>query len=129
MYKHIVLRSPTVFPFLLALPTSLLIVLPVLYFGNKNQGWFMTQNEKLWVQIIIEALSFIGLCILGINKDNEYIILLLGQFLYPIVTLLKMYPSRELLENNFYVVYLLNLYFSDLIPSMLYVLSALVVTA
>jgi hypothetical protein len=45
------------------------------------------------------------------------------------VTLLKMYPSRELLENNFYVVYLLNLYFSDLIPSMLYVLSALVVTA
>ena len=67
--------------------------------------------------------------ILGINKDNEYIILLVGQFLYPIVTLLKMYPSSELLENNFYVVYLLNLYFSDLIPSMLYVLSALVVTA
>jgi hypothetical protein len=66
--------------------------------------------------------------ILGINKDNEYIILLVGQFLYPIVTLLKMYPSRELLENNFYVVYLLNLYFSDLIPSMLYLLIALVVT-
>ena len=126
MYKHILLRSPTVFTFLLALPTSILIVLPVLYFGNKNQGWFLTQNEKLWMQIIIEALGFIVLCL---NKDNENNILLVGQYLFPIVTLLKMYPSRELLENNFYVVYLLNLYFSDLIPSMLYVLSALVVTA
>jgi hypothetical protein len=43
------------------------------------------------------------------------------------VTLLKMLPSKELLENNFYVAYVLNLYFSDLIPSMLYVLSALIV--
>ena len=48
--------------------------------------------------------------------------------MYPIVTLLKMLPSRELLESNYYVICLLNLYFSDLIPSMLYVLSALVVT-
>jgi hypothetical protein len=61
--------------------------------------------------------------IIGFNTDNEYIILLIGQFLYPIVTLLKMYPSRELLESNYYVVYLLNLYFSDIIPSMLYLLS------
>jgi hypothetical protein len=37
-----------------------------------------------------------------------------------------MLPSKELLENNFYVAYLLNLYFNDLIPSMLYVLSALI---
>jgi hypothetical protein len=43
------------------------------------------------------------------------------------VTVLKILPSKELLENNFYVAYLLNLYFSDLIPSMLYVLSALIV--
>jgi hypothetical protein len=63
--------------------------------------------------------------ILGFNTDNEYIILLIGQFLYPILTLLKMYPSRELLESNYYVVYLLNLYFNDIIPSMLYLLSAI----
>jgi hypothetical protein len=63
--------------------------------------------------------------ILGFNTDNEYIILLIGQFLYPIVTLLKMYPSRELLESNYYVVYLLNLYFNDIIPSMLYLLSSI----
>jgi len=48
--------------------------------------------------------------------------------MYPIVTLLKMFPSKELLDSNYYVVYLLNLYFSDLIPSMLYVLSALIAT-
>ena len=63
--------------------------------------------------------------ILGFNTDNEYIILLIGQFLYPIVTLLKVYPSRELLERNYYVVYLLNLYFNDIIPSMLYLLSSI----
>jgi hypothetical protein len=40
---------------------------------------------------------------------------------------LKILPSKELLENNFYVAYLLNLYFSDLIPSMLYLLSPLIV--
>jgi hypothetical protein len=64
--------------------------------------------------------------ILGFNTDNEYIILLIGQFLYPIVTLLKMYPSRELLESNYYVVYMLNLYFNDIIPSMLYLLSPII---
>ena len=62
------------------------------------------------------------LIILGLNGDYEYIILLLGQFMYPITTLLKMYPSRELLESN-YVVYLLNMYFNDFIPSTLYLLS------
>jgi len=66
--------------------------------------------------------------ILAFNEDYEYIALQLGQILYPIVTLLKMIPSRELLESKYYDVYLLNLYFSDIIPSMLYVLSALVVT-
>ena len=81
------------------------------------------------LHIIIEALSILGLSIFAFNEDNEYILLLLGQIVYPIVTLLKIYPTRELLESNFYVVYLLNLYFSDLIPSMLYVLSALIVTA
>ena len=61
--------------------------------------------------------------ILGLNTDYEYIILLLGQFMYTISTLLKMYPSRELLRSNYYVVYLLNMYFNDFIPSMLYLLS------
>ena len=65
--------------------------------------------------------------ILGFNTDNENTILLLGQFIYPFVTLMKMYPSRELLESNYYVVYLLNMYFKDIIPSMLYLLSALLV--
>ena len=65
---------------------------------------------------------------LALNEEYEYITLQLGQIIYPIVTLLKMFPSRELLESNYYVMYLLNLYFNDLIPSMLYVLSALVVT-
>ena len=63
--------------------------------------------------------------ILELNTDYEYIILLLGQFMYPIATLLKMYPSRELLESNYYVVYLLNMYFNDFIPSTLYLLSAI----
>jgi hypothetical protein len=45
--------------------------------------------------------------------------------MYTISTLLKMYPSRELLRSNYYVVYLLNMYFNDFIPSMLYLLSAL----
>ena len=63
--------------------------------------------------------------ILGFNNDYEYIILLLGQFMYPIAALLKMYPSRELLESNYYVVYLLNMYFNDIIPSTLYLLSAI----
>jgi hypothetical protein len=63
--------------------------------------------------------------ILGLNSDYEYIILLLGQLLYPIATLLKMYPSRELLESNYYVVYLLNMYFNDFIPNTLYLLSAI----
>ena len=65
--------------------------------------------------------------IIGFNIDNEHIILLIGQFLYPIVCLLKMYPSRELLESNYYVVYLLNLYFNDIIPSMLYLLSPILI--
>jgi hypothetical protein len=43
------------------------------------------------------------------------------------VIVLKILPSKELLDNNFYVAYLLNLYFSDLIPSMLYLLSTLIV--
>jgi hypothetical protein len=63
--------------------------------------------------------------ILGFNIDYEYIILLLGQFIYPILTLLKMTPSRELLEGNYYVVYLLNMYFNDIIPSTLYLLRAI----
>ena len=63
--------------------------------------------------------------ILGLNSDYEYIILLAGQFMYPIATLLKMYPSRELLESNYYVVYLLNMYFNDFIPNSLYLLSAM----
>ena len=63
--------------------------------------------------------------ILGFDTDYEYIILLLGQFMYPIATLLKMYPSRELLESNYYVVYLANMYFIDFIPSTLYLLSAI----
>jgi hypothetical protein len=129
MNKHILQRIPTVFSFLMALPTSLLIVLPVLYFGKRYQGWFLTQKEKFSVHIIIEAVSILGLSMFAFNEDNEYILLLLGQIVYPIVTLLKIYPTRELLESNFYVVYLLNLYFSDLIPNMLYVLSALIVTA
>jgi hypothetical protein len=62
--------------------------------------------------------------ILGLNSDYEYIILLLGQIMYPIATLLKMFPSRELLESNYYVVYLLNMYFNDFIPSTLYLLNA-----
>jgi hypothetical protein len=66
--------------------------------------------------------------ILAFNEDYEYIGLQLGQILYPIVTLLKILPSRELLESNFYVVYLLNLYLSDFLPSMLYVLTALIDT-
>ena len=77
---------------------------------------------------IIEAFTCLGLITLAFNEEYEYIALLIGQILYPIVTFLKMLPSRELLESNYYVVYLLNLYFNDLIPSMLYVLSALVVT-
>ena len=129
MYKHILLRIPTVFSFLMALPTTLLMVLPVLYFGKKHQRGFLTQKEKFSLHIIIEALSILGLSMFAFNEDNEYILLLLGQIVYPIVTLLKIYPTRELLESNFYVVYLLNLYFSDLIPSMLYVFSALIVTA
>ena len=64
---------------------------------------------------------------LAFNEDYEYIGLLLAQILYPIVTILKILPSRELLESNFYIMYLLNLYINDIIPSMLYVLSALVV--
>ena len=97
MYKHILLRIPTVFTFLLALPTSLLLVLPVLYFGNKYQGWFLTQNEKFSVCIIIEAISILALSLFAFNEDDEYILLLLGQIVYPLVTLVKMYPSRELL--------------------------------
>ena len=77
---------------------------------------------------IIEAFTCLGLIMLAFNEEYEYITLQLGQILYPIVTLLKMFPSRELLQSNYYVMYLLNLYFNDLIPSMLYVLSALVVT-
>jgi hypothetical protein len=61
--------------------------------------------------------------ILGFNTDYEFIILLLGQLMYPIATLLKIYPSKELLESNYYVVYLMNMYFNDFIPSMLYLLS------
>jgi hypothetical protein len=75
--------------------------------------------------IIILAFSMIMIFILGLNTDYEYIILLLGQILYPLVTLLKMYPSRELLESNYYVVYLLNIFFNDFIPSTLYLLSAI----
>jgi hypothetical protein len=97
MYKHVLLRIPTVFTFLLALPTTLLFVLPVLYFGNNYQEWFLTQNEKFSVYIIIEAISFLALSLFAFNKDTEYILLLLGQIVYPIVTLVKMYPSRELL--------------------------------
>jgi hypothetical protein len=80
------------------------------------------------VHTIIEAFTCLGLIMLALNEEYEYITLQLGQIIYPIVTLLKMFPSRELLESNYYVMYLLNLYFNDLIPSMLYVLSALVVT-
>ena len=68
MYNHILVRSPTVFTFLMALPTSLLIVLPVLYFGNQNQGWFMTQNEKFAVHTCIEFFGFLGLITLAFNK-------------------------------------------------------------
>ena len=93
MFNHILQRIPTVFTFLLALPTSLLILLPILYFGKKNQKWFLTQNQKLTVHMIIEAFSFLGLSIFGFNQDNEYIIMLVGQILYPLVTLLKMFPS------------------------------------
>jgi hypothetical protein len=77
------------------------------------------------VHIIIGTISILMISILGFNTDYEYIILLLGQFMYPIATLLKMYPSRELLESNYYVVYLLNMYFNDIIPSTLYLLGAL----
>ena len=77
---------------------------------------------------IIEAFTCLGLIMLASNEEYEYITLQLGQIMYPIVTLLKMFPSRELLQSSYYVIYLLNLYFNDLIPSMLYVLSALVVT-
>ena len=76
----------------------------------------------------IEFFGLLTVIILALNNKHENIILLLGQILYPIVTLLKMLPSRELLGGNLYLLYLLNLYFSDLIPSMLYILSALVVT-
>jgi hypothetical protein len=71
MNKHILLRIPTVLTFLLALPTSLLIVLPVLYFGNKNQEWFLSQNEKFLVHIIFEAIGFLGLSMFALNEDNE----------------------------------------------------------
>jgi hypothetical protein len=77
------------------------------------------------VHIIIGTISILMISILDFNTDYEYIILLLGQFIYPIATLLKMYPSRELLESNYYVVYLLNMYFNDIIPSTLYLLGAL----
>jgi hypothetical protein len=97
MYKHVLLRIPTVFTFLLALPTTFLFVLPVLYFGNKYQEWFLTQNEKFSVYIVIEAISFLALSVFAFNEDSEYILLLIGQIVYPIVTLVKMYPSRELL--------------------------------
>ena len=85
----------------------------------------MTQKQKMSVNIIIEAISIIIISILGLNTNLEFIILLLSQFMYPIATLLKIYPSRELLESNYYVVYLLNMYFSDFIPSMLYLLNAI----
>ena len=68
MYKHILVRSPTVFTFLLALPTSLLIVLPVLYFGNKNPGWFMTQEEKFVMQACIEFFGLLGVITLAFNQ-------------------------------------------------------------
>ena len=77
------------------------------------------------VHIIIGTISILMISILGFNTDYEHIILLLGQFMYPIATLLKMCPSRELLESNYYVVYLLNMYFNDIIPSTLYLLGAL----
>ena len=77
------------------------------------------------VHIIFGTISILMISILGFNTDYEFIILLLGQFMYPIATLLKMYPSRELLESNYYVVYLLNMYFNDIIPSTLYLLGAL----
>ena len=71
MYKHILLRIPIVFTFLMALPTSLLILLPVLYFGNKNQDLFLSQNDKFSVHIIFEAIGFLGLSMFAFNEDNE----------------------------------------------------------
>jgi hypothetical protein len=88
----------------------------------------LTQEEKYSVHTIIEAFTCIGLIMLAFNAEYEHIALQLGQILYPIVTLLKMMPSRELLDSNYYVAYLLNLYFNDIIPSMLYVLSAIIFT-
>ena len=77
----------------------------------------------------IEFFGFLGISLLAYNdEDYEIFLLLLGQVLYPIVTLLNIYPSRKLLERNYYVVYLLNLYFNDIIPNMLYLLSAIIVT-